>query len=100
MSEFIDKAKATIGAAADKVDEKVPDSVKVKASDYADKAGVYANKAGVVAVDTVDKLVEKLPDSVKEKVEPIVSKVKGKGKDKSDGTDTPADEPGPDTPTA
>jgi len=98
MSEFIDKAKATIGGAVDKVDEKVPDSVKVKASDYADKAGVYASKAGVVAGDTVDKLVEKLPDSVKEKVEPIVSKVTGKAK--SDGPDTPADEPGPDTPTA
>ena len=39
MSEFIDKAKATIGGAVGKVDEKVPDSVKVKASDYADKAG-------------------------------------------------------------
>jgi hypothetical protein len=70
MSEFLDKAKDKIGDVVDKVEEKIPDSVKEKASDLAEKAG-----------DAVDKLVDKLPDSIQSKVEPIVDKITG-GDDK------------------
>ena len=89
MSDFLDKAKDTIGGLADKVEGAIPDSVKETASKAKDKTGELVDKAGEAIPDSVKETASKAKDKTGElagKAGGAIKDVVGKvTKDKDDG---------------
>ena len=84
MSDFLDKAKDTIGGLADKVEGAIPDSVKETASKAKDKTGELAGKAGDAIPDSVKETASKAKDKTGElagkaggAIKDVVEKVTG-----------------------